>query len=133
MPAAWPARRLEEVDETATELSSAKGDALSMRVLGRLQWLAAELDRERRRDRLTQAARTFSTGMLSARGDDLAFAQVCSQALDLDLAPNGDFIEAQRFLAGVRSELSRRFGIQVNLDRPELARHQIAERSAGAR
>jgi hypothetical protein len=127
-PTDWPKRRLREVDDVEPDLLRAHRDALSMRVLGRLQSLAAALDvdLDRRRDRLIEAARALSTRALSSRRDDRVFAQVCAQALDLDLCPKGDFPLAQRFLSTVRSEVGRRLGIQVNLDRPEAARDEIS-------
>jgi len=128
-PAAWPARRLKEVDEVVASLWGARGDALSMRVLGRLQVLAATLglDNDNRRDRLTQAARALAFAILSAQSDNRRFAEVCVQALELDLGPTGDFLLAQRFLASFRSDISRRFGITVDLERPEAGHDMISQ------
>lgn len=128
-PAVWSTGRLNDVDVAVASLWPARGDALSMRVLGRLQALAAtlDLDNDSRRDRLTQAARALATRTLSAQSDDRRFAQVCVQALELDLGPMGDFLLAQRFLASFRSDISQRLDITVDLERPEAVRDTISE------
>lgn len=133
-PAAWPARRLGQLDEAVAGLRPARGDALSMRVLGRLQALAAtvEFEDDNRRDRLTQAARALATPILSALSDGRRFAEVCVQALELDLGPTGDFLLAQRFLASFRSDISQRLGITVDLERPEASRDAISRWLAGS-
>lgn len=132
-PSDWPSRRLAEVDKIVSGLWNSQVDALSMRVLGRLQVVAVGLDLnvDSQRERLTQAARAFSSGMLSSRNDNRRFAEVCLQALDLDLQPEGHFPLAQRFLASVRSELARRLGIRVDLDKPEAAREQLSQSLQG--
>jgi hypothetical protein len=126
-PSTWPARRLIEVDTVAARLRPAK-DALSSRVLGRLQAVSASLEHnlDSRRERLTQAARAFSASVLSSRNDDRHFAEVCLQALELDLQPTGNFPLLQRFLSSFRFEIKRRFGIDINLEDPEAGQVGIA-------
>jgi hypothetical protein len=125
-PSTWPTQRLIEVDTIAARLRPAK-DALSSRALGRLQSVSASLEHnlDSRRERLTQAARAFSVSALSSRTDDRHFAEVCLQALELDLQPTGDFLLLQRFLSSFRFEIKRRFGIDIDLDKPEVGRVEI--------
>ena len=125
----WSVARLREIDDLAVQLRQASRDALSMRVLGRLQSLAAllEVSPNGRRDRLNQAAEALTAPVLAAEGDDVRFASVCVSALEMDLSATGDFLLAQRFLSRFRFEIVRRLGVGVTLDRPEVSRNQTLE------
>jgi len=125
----WPARRLVEVDRVVARLRQAQIDALTMRVLGRLQAVAATLESsaDARHVRLTESARAFSAGVLSARIDNRMFAEVCLQVLNDDLAPSGDFLMAQRFLSSFRFDIEKRLGVTINVEKPEAGRDAILQ------
>jgi hypothetical protein len=127
--AAWPSARRRELDRIAAQLSLSKGDALSLRVLGRLQILGAgfEGDVDSKRRRLTEAAEAFAVGLLSSKIDNRMLAEVSVAILNLDLGSGGQFLLAQRFLSSLYFEIDRRFKVIVDLDHPEAARDKIAE------
>jgi hypothetical protein len=126
--AKWPTARLEEVDHVVFVLSSAREDSLSLRVLGRLQLLAAELnaDRSARRERLLAAARAFASPKLLSITDRRARAIALPRALALDLGDGGDFLQAQRTLNTFRAEIAARLEIDVDIDNPEDARTKLS-------
>src|SRR5262249_39407800 len=124
----WPRERLAESDRIAAALADAHADALSMRVLGNLQLVAATVDVEisSRRERLTIAGRASAADVLSSRGDAGRFANAIHQALALDLGEGGDYLLAQRTLNAFRGEIIRRLQINVDVDKPEEAQGAIA-------